>query len=111
MRSMSNNKNGEKLVHRFNKGFIVSHWVQASSFFLLLLTGLPLWTESFNFIAVIFGGHDMAQILHRVFGVIFVLPFFILLFFDREGLRVWAKEIFSWKKHDIVFFLHFPKEF
>ena len=98
-------------VHRFNPGFIVSHWVQAATFFLLLFTGLPLWTEYFDFLYFFFGGPDMASLLHKIFGVLFLLPLIILIFFDREGLRNWAKEIFTWQKHDLTFFLHFPKEF
>lgn len=107
--SNKNYSDRSKYVPRFALGFRVAHWVQASSFFLLLLTGLPLWTEYFSFMHNVFGGY--AQILHRVFAVMFLLPLPIQLLFDRAGLKNWAREIFSWKKHDIVFFLHFPKEF
>ena len=100
-----------KYVFRFSFAFRVAHWIQAGSFALLLLTGLPLWTEYFTFMHSVFGGPEMAQLLHRIFAVVFLLPLPILLFFDRSGLKTWTKELVSWKKHDIVFFLHFPKEF
>src|SRR5690554_5384341 len=104
-------KTNEKTVHRFNKGFIVSHWVQAISFFGLYLTGLPLYTEFFDFLFVVFGSPETARILHRTFAVAFILPLFILILFDRQGLKNWAKRIFTWRKNDFMFFIHFPKEF
>lgn len=101
----------EPTVHRFNKGFIVSHWVQAISFFALYITGLPLYTDFFSFLYPVMGGPEGAQILHRTFAVIFCLPLLILLIFDRKGLANWAKRIITWKKNDFKFFLAFPKEF
>lgn len=108
---MSRIKTNEKTVHRFNKGFIVSHWVQAGSFFALYLTGLPLYTEFFDFLYVVFGSPEVARILHRTFAIMFCMPLPILLIFDREGLKNWAKRIVTWRKNDIMFFVHFPKEF
>src|SRR5690554_6723461 len=104
-------KTNEKTVHRFNLGFRVAHWVQAGSFFLLYLTGLPLYTDFFNFLFTVFGGPEMARILHRTFAIFFLLPLPILLIFDREGLQNWAKRILTWRKNDFMFFVHFPKEF
>src|SRR5690554_4192367 len=104
-------KTNEKTVHRFNLGFRVSHWVQAGSFFLLYITGLPLYTEFFDFLYVLFGSPETARILHRTFAVAFMLPLPILLIFDREGLKNWAKRVLTWKKNDFMFFFAFPKEF
>ncbi|MDQ0254879.1 formate dehydrogenase subunit gamma [Evansella vedderi] len=101
----------EQMVHRFNKGFIVSHWVQAISFFALYITALPLYTDFFSFLYPVFGGPEGARLLHRIFAVFFMLPFFVLLIFDRQGLVNWTKRILTWKKNDFSFFLAFPKEF
>lgn len=101
----------EPRVHRFNKGFRVSHWVQAIAFFALYITALPLYSDFFSWLYPIMGGPEGARILHRVFAVFFMLPLFILLIFDRQGLVNWAKRIFSWKKRDFMFFIAFPKEF
>lgn len=107
---MSNGKN-QKYVKRFNKGFIVAHWVHAISFFVLYLSGLPMYTEFFDWLYVVFGGPENARLVHRIAGVCFMLPFPILILFDRQGLKNWAKNIFSWKSHDIKFFPQFAKEF
>lgn len=107
---MSNDRNQE-YVKRFNKGFIIAHWVNAASFFLLLLTALPMYTEYFDWLYPVFGGAAGARLLHRIAAIAFMLPFPILILFDREGLKRWAINLFSWKKHDFQFFPQFAKEF
>lgn len=103
-------KNG-KMVKRFNKGFIISHWVNAISFFVLYISALPMYTEFFDWLYVIFGGPENARLVHRIAAVGFMLPLPIMIFFDIKGFKNWAKNIFSWKKHDIEFLKAFPKEF
>lgn len=107
---MSNNGN-EQYVKRFNKGFIISHWVNVAAFFILFLSALPMYTEWFDWVWVIFGGPENARLVHRIAAVGFILPVFILIFFDREGLKRWAKNLFTWGKHDFEFLKEFPKEF
>lgn len=105
-------KNGNvKTVKRFNKGFIISHWLNALAFIVLYISALPMYTEFFNWLFPIFGGPAGARLVHRIAAVAFMLPLPILIFFDRDGLKNWAKNIFSWKKHDIKFFPQFAKEF
>lgn len=62
----------KKYVRRFSKTFIFCHWLNALSFCMLYLTGLPLYTEWFNFLYVVFGSQEVLQILHRVFAVMFI---------------------------------------
>ena len=109
-RTMSNNQSG-KMVKRFNKGFIISHWVNAGAFFVLYISALPLYTEFFDWLYPVFGGPAGARLVHRIAAVFFMLPLPILILFDRQGLRNWTKNMFSWKKHDFQFFTQFAKEF
>jgi formate dehydrogenase subunit gamma len=101
----------QKMVKRFNKGFILSHWVNAGSFFVLYISALPMYTEFFDWLYVVFGGPENARLIHRIAAVTFMLPLPILILFDRQGLRRWTKNIFSFKKHDRQFLTEFPKEF
>lgn len=103
-------KNG-KLVKRFNKGFIIAHWVNAAAFFVLYISALPMYTEFFDWLYVVFGGPENARLVHRIAAVAFMLPLPIMILFDLKGFKNWMKNIFSWKKHDFQFFLSFPKEF
>lgn len=104
-------KNNAKMVKRFNKGFVISHWVNAGAFFVLYISALPMYTEFFDWLYPVFGGPAGARLVHRIAAVCFMLPLPILILFDRQGLRRWSKNMFSWKKHDLEFFKVFPKEF
>ncbi|MBB5172834.1 formate dehydrogenase subunit gamma [Texcoconibacillus texcoconensis] len=108
---MNQNTASKGKVKRFTKMFIYAHWIYAAAFFLLLLTGLPLFANSFHWVYAVFGGPDMTQIFHRIFAVIFVIPPIMLLLFDRKSLFHWLKEVLTWKPKDIKFFFMFPKEF
>lgn len=99
------------MVKRFNKGFIISHWVNAGAFFVLYISALPMYTEFFDWMYVLFGGPENARLIHRIAAVAFMLPLPILILFDRQGLRRWGKNMFTWKKNDFAFLKEFPKEF
>ncbi len=108
---MTMNKKEPKMVKRFSKHVIFAHWLNALAFFVLYLTGLPLYTEFFDWLYVVFGSPAGARLVHRVAAVFFILPVVYILFADPKSFIHWMKQIFSWKKHDFQFFLHFPKEF
>lgn len=100
-----------KMVKRFSKTAIFVHWLNAIAFFGLYITGLPLYTEYFHWLYIIFGSAENTMILHRIFAVVFMTPLIIAFLFDRQSLYHWFKQIFTWKKHDLQFFLPFAKEF
>lgn len=106
-----NKKQPLETVKRFNKGFIIAHWINAAAFIILYISALPMYTQFFNWLYPVFGGPAGARLVHRIAAVFFMLPLPILILFDRQGLKNWAKNIFSWKKHDFKFFLPFAKEF
>ncbi len=101
----------QKTIKRFNKGFIVSHWINAGAFFVLYISALPMYTEFFNWLYPVFGGPAGARLVHRIAAVAFMLPLFIMIIFDFKGFMNWMKNIFSWKKHDFLFFPQFIREF
>lgn len=106
------NKGGnQKTVKRFNLGFRISHWVNAAAFFVLYISALPMYTEFFDWLYPVFGGPAGARLVHRIAAVAFMLPLPIMIIFDWKGFSNWAKNIFSWKKHDLQFFPQFIKEF
>ncbi|MBS4190025.1 cytochrome b/b6 domain-containing protein [Bacillus sp. FJAT-49705] len=107
---MSNGKT-PKTIKRFNKGFIIAHWVNAGAFFTLYISALPMYTEFFDWLYPVFGGPAGARLIHRIAAVAFMLPLFIMIIFDFKGFKNWMKNIFSWKKHDLMFFPQFLREF
>jgi formate dehydrogenase beta subunit/formate dehydrogenase gamma subunit len=48
------------------------HWTVALSFFIALLSGLPIWTPIFGWMATLFGGLSVCRWLHPWAGVVFV---------------------------------------
>lgn len=98
-------------IKRFTKPIIFVHWLNAAAFFLLYLSGLPMYTDTFNFMYAVFGGPENARLLHRIGGIALLLPIVIILIFDPKGFFHWIKTIFTWSKRDIKFILAFPKEF
>ncbi|WP_153125557.1 formate dehydrogenase subunit gamma [Peribacillus tepidiphilus] len=108
---MSKNNGSKKMVKRFSKPVIIAHWTNALAFFMLYVSGLPMYTEFFDWLYVLFGGPENARLVHRIFGVLFILPVIFILLVDPKSFIHWIKQIFSWKAHDFQFFKEFPKEF
>jgi formate dehydrogenase subunit gamma len=97
-------------VKRFSKGFVISHAVNAISFFVLYITALPMYTEWFDWLYPVLGGPEGARLLHRIFAIAFITPTFIWLIMDPKGFLRWGKELVTWKKRDLQFFTEFVKE-
>ena len=104
------NKN-VKTIFRFSKYIRIAHWTNATAVFMLFITALPLYTDTFKWVGSIFGGTSNAIVVHKIFAVIFLLPTLFILFTDPKGFINWTKQIISWKSYDFQFFTEFPKEF
>jgi formate dehydrogenase subunit gamma len=100
-----------KQVKRFSKPVILAHWLNAFTFMLLYFTGLPLYSEWFDWVYVLFGGPENARFVHHYGGLVFILPTVFILLVDAKSFTHWMKQIFSWKAHDFAFFKGFAKEF
>lgn len=107
---MSNEQHSEVKVKRFSKGFVIAHAINGISFIALYITALPMYTEFFDWLYVVFGGPENARLLHRIFAVTFIMPVFIYLIFDHKGFFHWMKELVTWKKRDLEFFTEFVKD-
>jgi formate dehydrogenase subunit gamma len=99
----------KKYIKRHKMGFVYFHWINAVSFFMLLLTALPLYADSFRFLYDTFGAATL-QYAHRVFAVIFILNPIIGLVTAHDGIRRLVKEVVSFGRDDIVFNQKFPAE-
>jgi formate dehydrogenase subunit gamma len=61
---------GDRIVrHRLSSRLI--HWAVALSFFVSLLSGLPIWTPLFGWMAQLFGGLHVCRWLHPWAGLLF----------------------------------------
>jgi formate dehydrogenase subunit gamma len=99
----------EKYVKRHTKGFVYLHWINAICFFMLFLTALPLYADTFGFLYQMFAAKTL-QYGHRFFAVLFVLNPIIGLITAREGIWRMFSEIFKFNSKDITFLIKFPLE-
>ena len=62
---------GEIIRHRRATRLI--HWSVAVTFFIALLSGMPIWTPLFGWMAYLVGGLEMARIIHPWAGIAFFI--------------------------------------
>ena len=106
---MSSRLINKEYVPRHKLAFAVCHWMNAFAFFMLFLTALPLYSDSFRFMYHIFGDKTLMY-AHRVFGVVFIMTPIIGFFMAREGYMTMIKEVFRFGKKDMEFMQKFPIE-
>lgn len=70
-----------------------------------------MYTDFFNWLYLVLGGPAGVRLVHKIATIAFMLPLSILILFDRQGLKNWARNIVFWKKHNMKFFPQFGKEF
>ncbi|MBO6202946.1 MAG: cytochrome b/b6 domain-containing protein [Selenomonas sp.] len=99
----------KKYVKRHSKGFVYLHWINAVCFFMLFLTALPLYADTFRFLYDIFGPATL-QNAHRFFAVIFVLNPIVGLITARDGIWRMFSEVFKFNGKDVTFLVKFPLE-
>lgn len=99
----------KKYVKRHSKGFVYLHWINAICFFMLFLTALPLYADTFRFLYDIFGPATL-QNAHRFFAVIFVLNPIVGLITARDGIWRMFSEVFKFNGKDVTFLVKFPLE-
>lgn len=98
---------GQEIVrHRLSSRAI--HWTGASSFFLSLLSGLPIWTPIFGWMAALFGGLSVCRWLHPWAGILFVASTLVMFLHWRRDMRLlpsdreWLspKKVIQYMKHE-----------
>src|SRR6266852_1562433 len=70
---------GNEIV-RHRRASRVIHWTVAVTFFLCLLTGMPIWTPVFGWMAALFGGLSVCRWLHPWAGSTFFLASIVMFF-------------------------------
>jgi len=100
------------MILRFSTGERISHWVHAVSFFVLLFTGLGVLSTIFQPAMTIFGGIQVARVIHRVSAIVFVVVVGLMFFIGNHHYHWrWLKFVFKFTKSDWQHVSAFPKEF
>jgi formate dehydrogenase subunit gamma len=99
---------GEIVRHRAATRWI--HWGVALTFFLGLITGMPIWTPIFRWMANLVGGLEVARVIHPYAGVAFFLMS-ILQFFHWLGDMHFAEdEKGSWSPGALIRYMRWEDE-
>jgi formate dehydrogenase subunit gamma len=70
---------GNEII-RHNRASRLIHWTVALTFFVSLLTGMPIWTPVFGWMAQLFGGLSVCRVIHPWAGVAFFLASIFMFF-------------------------------
>ncbi len=68
----------QQYVDRFNTVERVLHWIVAISFFVLLLSGLGLFSRTFFSYFALFGGPQHGILFHKGAGIVFLVSSVLL---------------------------------
>jgi formate dehydrogenase subunit gamma len=86
---------GNEIV-RHNRASRLIHWSVAITFVLSLLTGMPIWTPVFGWMAYLVGGMTVARLLHPWIGIAFFIASFAMfvqwmsdMHFDPDERKAW----------------------
>ncbi len=86
---------GNEIV-RHNRASRLIHWSVSATFFVCLLTGMPIWAPVFGWMASLFGGLPVCRVIHPYAGVAFFL-FTIAMFVEwLPDMRLAPEERREW---------------
>jgi formate dehydrogenase subunit gamma len=80
----------EIIRHRLSSRVI--HWSVAVTFFVCLVSGLPIWTPVFGWMATLFGGLAVCRWLHAWAGLAFTLASLAMLLHWNSEMVMTARE-------------------
>lgn len=78
---------GNEIV-RHNRASRLIHWAVAITFFVALLTGMPIWSPVFGWMAHLFGGLSVCRVLHPWAGVAFFIASIAMFFQWVSDMRL-----------------------
>lgn len=98
---------GEVIRHR--RSIRLLHWGSALSFALALVTGMPIWSPVFGWMANLVGGLQVARILHPYVSLAFVVFSAIQFFSWRGEMRIEERDK-EWFGPKLFKFLRYEDE-
>jgi formate dehydrogenase subunit gamma len=97
---------GEIVRHRLRSR--VLHWTVSVTFFACLLTGMPIWTPVFGWMANLFGGLSVCRVLHPWLGLAFFVSAAVMtldwrseMILDRGQKGWWGPRLFHYLKWEL----------
>jgi formate dehydrogenase subunit gamma len=78
---------GNEIV-RHNRFSRLVHWTVALTFFVCILTGMPIWTPVFGWMAHLFGGLTVCRVIHPWAGIAFFLASIFMFFMWLSDMHI-----------------------
>jgi formate dehydrogenase subunit gamma len=98
---------GDEIVRHRLRSRVV-HWTVAVTFFVCLLTGMPIWTPVFGWMAHFFGGLSVCRVLHPWAGFAFFAAAAVMtsdwrseMTLDRSQKGWWGPRLFHYLKWEL----------
>jgi formate dehydrogenase subunit gamma len=82
---------GSEIV-RHRRASRLIHWSVALTFFLCVVTGMPIWTPIFGWMASLVGGLSVARVIHPWAGIAFALASVVMFFHWLGDMRFLPSE-------------------
>ena len=85
----------QRRVERFRKRVILVHWLQATSFAVLLTTGVVMFFDLTDI-----GGGTLIRTIHQAAALVFVIVPITFMIFDPKTAMSFVKTAFRWDRDD-----------
>jgi formate dehydrogenase subunit gamma len=99
---------GEEIV-RHRRASRMIHWGVAASFVLALMTGMPIWTPLFAWMANIVGGLQVARLIHPYISLVFI-AFIIAQFIEWQDEMKMTEHDKGWLGPKLFQYLRYEDE-
>ena len=94
---------GEIVRHRRSARLI--HWAVALTFLICALSGMPIWTPIFGWMAYLVGGLEAARIIHPYAGVAFFIMCIFQFFHWVGDMRFTREERGWWRPSQLLAYM------
>ncbi len=99
---------GEIVRHRRASRLI--HWSVALTFFLSLITGMPIWAPIFRWMAAMVGGLEVARVIHPYAGVLFFLVSVLQFFHWLGDMHFRSEEKGWWRPSKLTAYMRYEDD-
>lgn len=88
----------------------IIHWSVALTFFICLISGMPIWTPIFGWMATLVGGLAVARLIHPYAGSLFFLASVVQFFHWLGDMHFTADEQGAWKPSKLMAYMRWEDQ-
>lgn len=100
---------GDEIV-RHRRASRIIHWSVALTFFLSLVSGMPIWTPLFGWMAALVGGLSVARVIHPYAGSLFFIASVVQFFHWLGDMHFQSDEKGAWKPSKLMAYMRWDEE-